>query len=209
MEEGTTMQKRINNTLGRMMITGDEGSWDYGFLESLQEQLTTRGSLSPRQQEILQQVEGRYSDEALKSRAGWAESWTEDQNTKFNIALQYYRKTGYYGNIVYKYLTTAGERCTGTTPSEKEYNKLVLNKYAAGVIRNIQSESKFPVGGSAVFRGGARSNKGKPCVILQHGSIEHIASHAKGAKPIQVLPIGSALPVWTEERWLKKAKKKK
>jgi hypothetical protein len=208
MEEGTTMQKRINNTLGRMMITGDEGSWDYGFLESLQEQLTTRGSLSPRQQEILQQVEGRYSDEALKSRAGWAESWTEDQNTKFNIALQYYRKTGYYGNIVYKYLTTAGERCQGN-PSEKEYNKLVLNKYAAGVIRNIQSESKFPVGGSAIFRTGARSNKGKACVILKHGSLEHINSHAKGAKPIQVLPIGSAAPLWTEERWLKKAKKKK
>ena len=82
------MQQRINNTLGRIMITGDEKSWDYGFLESLQEQITTRGSLSPRQQEILQQVEGRYSDEALKSRASWAQTSTEDQDTKFNIALK-------------------------------------------------------------------------------------------------------------------------
>ena len=203
------MQQRINNTLGRMMITGDEKSWDYGFLESLQEQMTTRGSLSPRQQEILQQIEGRWSDEALKSRATWKATWTEDQDSKFNIALQYYRKTGYYGNIVYKYLTTEGIRCTGMTPSEKEYNKLVLNKYAAGVIRNIQSESSFPVGGTAIFRTGARTNKNKPCVILKHGSAEHVNSHAKGAKPIQVLPIGSSEPCWTEERWLKKAKKKK
>ena len=202
------MQQRINNTLGRMMITGDEKSWDYGFLESLQEQLTKRGSLSPRQEEILQQVEGRWSDEALKHRATWADDWDKDKEAKFWIALQYYRKTGYYGNIVYKYLTTAGDRCAGA-PSEKEYNKLVLNKYAAGVIRNVQAEPKFPVGGTAAFRTGARTHKGKVCVILKHGNCEHVTSHAKGAKPIQVLPIGAAAPIWTEERWLKKAKKRK
>ena len=202
------MQQRINNTLGRIMITEGDASWDYGFLESLQEQMTKGHNLSPRQQEVLQQIEGRYSDEALKSRACWAQTWSEDQDSKFNIALQYYRKTGYYSNIIYKYLTTEGIRCAGA-PSEKEYNKLVLNKYAAGVIRNIQSESKFPVGGTAVFRTGARTNRGKPCVILKHGNEEHVNSHAKGAKPIQVLPIGSAEPCWTEERWLKKAKKKK
>ena len=202
------MQQRINNTLGRIMITEGDASWDYGFLQSLEEQLNQRGTLSPRQQEVLQQIEGRYSDEALQSRASWATTWNEDQEAKFNIALQYYRKTGYYGNVVYKYLTTAGVRCAGA-PSEKEYNKLVLNKYAAGVIRNIQSESKFPVGGTAIFRTGARTNKNKPCVILKHGNAEHVNSHAKGAKPIQVLPIGSSEPCWTEERWLKKAKKKK
>ena len=202
------MLQRINNTLGRMMITGDEKSWDYGFLESLQEQMTTRGTLSPRQEEILQQVEGRWSDEALKHRASWVDDWDKDKEAKFWIALQYYHKTGYYGNIVYKYLTTAGDRCAGA-PSEKEYNKLVLNKYAAGVIRNVQGESKFPVGGTAVFRTGARTHKGKVCVILKHGNCEHVTSHAKGAKPIQVLPIGAAAPIWTEERWLKKAKKRK
>ena len=202
------MQQRINNTLGRMMIAGDEKSWDYGFLESLQEQLTTRGSLSPRQEEILQQVEGRWSDEALKHRASWVDDWDKEKEEKFWIALQYYHKTGYYGNIVYKYLTTAGCRCAGA-PSEKEYNKLVLNKYAAGVIRNVQAEPKFPVGGTAAFRTGARTHKGKVCVILKHGNCEHVTSHAKGAKPIQVLPIGAAAPIWTEERWLKKAKKRK
>ena len=202
------MLERINNVKGRILIAGDESSWDFGFMESLEEQLNTRGSLSPRQEEVLQQVEGRWSNEALSSRANWEQDWDTDLEAKFWIALQYYRKTGYYGNIVYKYLTTAGVRCAGA-PSEKEYNKLVLNKYAAGVIRNIQSESKFPVGGTALFRTGARTNKGKACVILKHGSTEHVSSHAKGAKPIQVLPIGSAEPCWTEERWLKKPKKKK
>ena len=205
------MLERINNVKGRIAIAGDESSWDFGFMESLEEQLTKRGKLSPRQEEVLQQVEGRWSDEALSSRASWADDWDEGKEEKFSIALQYYRKTGYYGNIVYKYLTTEGIRCAGS-PSEKEYNKLVLNKYAAGVIRNVQGESKFPVGGTAVFRTGARMGhtyKGKACVILKHGKAEHVSSHAKGAKPIQVLPIGAPAPVWTEERWLKKAKKKK
>ena len=205
------MLERINNVKGRILIAGDESSWDFGFMESLEEQLTKRGSLSPRQEEVLQQVEGRWSNEALSSRANWEQDWNKDKEEKFWIALQYYRQTGYYGNIVYKYLTTEGVRCAGA-PSEKEYNKLVLNKYAAGVIRNIQSEPKFPVGGTAVFRTGAqakRSNKGKPCVILKYGDAEHVISHAKGAKPIQVLPIGSSEPCWTEERWLKKAKKRK
>ena len=205
------MLERINNVKGRIAIAGDESSWDFGFMESLEEQLTKRGSLSPRQEEVLQQVEGRWSDEALSSRASWADDWDEDKEEKFSIALQYYRKTGYYGNIVYKYLTTEGIRCAGS-PSEKEYNKLVLNKYASGVIRNIQEECKFPVGGTAVFRAGARmgrTHKGKTCVILKHGKAEHVSSHAKGAKPIQVLPIGAPAPIWTEERWLKKAKKRK
>jgi hypothetical protein len=202
------MLQRINNTLGRMMIAGDETSWDYGFMESIRDQVQNGRTLSPNQERHLQQIEGRWSDEALASRADFAKGWDDDKEQKFAIALQYYRKTGYYSNIVYKYLTPEGARQVGT-PSEKEYNKLVLNKYATGVIRNIQGESKFPVGGTAVFRAGARTNKGKPCVILKHGNTEHVTSHAKGAKPIQVLPIGSAEPYWTEERWLKKAKKKK
>ena len=79
------MQQRINNTLGRIMITEGDASWDYGFLQSLEEQLNQRGTLSPRQQEVLQQIEGRYSDEALQSRASWAQTWSEDQDNKFNI----------------------------------------------------------------------------------------------------------------------------
>ena len=205
------MLERINNVKGRISIAGDEGSWDFGFMQSLEEQLAKRGSLSPRQEEVLQQVEGRWSDEALKSRATWADDWDEEKEEKFNIALQYYRKTGYYGNIVYKYLTLEGVRCAGA-PSEKEYNKLVNNKYASAVIRNLQEESKFPVGSTAAFRARVRIRGVKmdaPCIILKHGGVAEVTSHAKGAKPVQVLPIGSAEPVWTEERYLKKAKKRK
>ena len=202
------MLERINNVMGRISIAGDESSWDFGFMQSLEEQLKSRGTLSPRQEEVLQQVEGRWSDEALKARANWDNEWDTEKEAKFLIALRYYRKTGYYSGIVYKYLTAEGDRLPGN-PSQKEYNKLVLNKYASAVIRNIQAEPKFPVGASAVFRSAARAYHGQTCVILKHGDATTVSSHAKGAKPVQVLPIGSASPIWTEERWLKKAKKRK
>jgi hypothetical protein len=209
MEEGTTMQKRINNTLGRIMIGGDVTSWDYGFLESIQEQVQNGRTLSHNQERHLQQIEGRWSDEALASRADFTKGWDDENEQKFTIALRYYKKTGYYSNIVYKYLDQDDGR-TGT-PTEKEYNKLVLNKYAAAVITNALSESKFPVGTTAIFRANAgHPRQNMPVVVLQNSSDgSQVRSHAKGAKPIQVLMVGSAEPIWTEERYLKRAKKRK
>ena len=202
------MIKRINNTLGRMMIAGDETSWDYGFMESIQEQVQNGRTLSHNQERHLQQIEGRWSDEALASRAHFTDNWGDEQEEKFTIALHYYMRTGYYNNIVFKYLSTTGER-TGT-PTEKEYNKLVLNKYASAVITNALSESKFPVGTTAIFRANAGRRQNTPVVVLRNSSDgSQVRSHAKGAKPIQVLMVGSAEPIWTEERYLKKAKKRK
>ena len=204
------MLQRINNVMGRILIAGDESSWDFGFMESLQSQLNAGGTLSPRQEEVLQQVEGRWSDEALKSRANWDNDWDTDKEAKFHIALRYYRKTGYYNNIVHKYILHTGE--IAGIPTEKEYNKLVNNKYAAAVIRNLEADKPFPVGGIAQFRNTMsimRDFRGKPCVILKYGDVEDVKSHAKGAIPLQVLIVGTTEPIWAEVRDLKKAKKRK
>ncbi len=202
------MLERVNNLLGRMLALSDDNAWGYGFLESVKGQLDEGRSLSPRQLEILEETESHYSDEALTARANFADNFTKDMEAKFTIALRYYKKTGYYSNIVYKYLDQDDGR-TGI-PTQKEYNKLVLNKYAAGVIRNIQSEGKFAVGSSAVFRATIIGDlRNKPVIILKYGNEDTVQSHAKGAKPVQVLPIGSSDPIWTEERHLKKAQKRK
>ena len=204
------MLERVDNLIGRMTVLEDQNSWGFGFLESVRKQLAEGRTLSPRQIEVLEETESRYSDEALKSRAEFKENFTEDMEAKFLIALRYYRKTGYYSNLTYKYLTASGER-QGGAPTQKEYNKLVLNKYAAGVIRNLLSEPSFVVGSTACFRAasGTRRFANKPVIILKYGDASTVQSHAKGAKPVQVLPIGSAQPIWTEERHLKKAKKRK
>ena len=207
------MLEQVNNVIGRILIFGEETTWDYEFLQSIAGQIQKGKTLSPAQEATFQQVQGRWSDEAIKARADFAKDWNEEKEEKFLIALRYYRRTGYYSNIVNKYLTIKenGDYAVMSAPTMKEYNKIVENKYASAVIRNLKEEPKFAVGGAAVFRANADpwSCRGKTCVILKYGDVTKVKSHAKGAKPVQVLVIGEAQPVWTEERHLKKAKKRK
>ena len=203
------MLQRINNTLGRMEVLGETKSWDFGFMESIRDQVTNGRTLSANQERHLHQIEGRFSDEALAARGAWETNWTDEKEQKFTIAVNYYRKTGYYDNIVNRHLDSEGKRIG--IPLEKDYNKVVNNKYAQGVITNVMSESKFPVGSTAIFRATAGyQRKNVPVIILKNcNDGTQVHSHAKGAKPIQVLMVGSADPIWTEERMLKNPKKRK
>ena len=205
------MLEQVNNVMGRILISGEETSWDYGFLESITSQLAKGYTLSPKQERFFQQIQGRWSDEAMKTRASWTQDWDDEKEEKFSIALRYYNRTGYYSNLVGKYLVYEGDNVVRKgVPSMKEYNKIVENKYAAAVIRNLKEEPKFAAGEGAVFRANAEWGlRGKTCVVLKYGGVEKVRSHAKGAKPVQVLIIGHPKPVWTEERRLKKAKKRK
>ena len=206
------MLEQVNNLMGRILISGEEKSWDYGFLESITDQMNKGYTLSPRQEAAIQQIQGRWSDEAMKVRMSWAQDWDDEREEKFLIALRYYYQTGYYSNLVGKYLgiNEAGERSVKGVPSMKEYNKLVENKYASAVIRNLKEEPKFAAGSAAAFRANAQyPYRGKTCVVLKYGDVAKVRSHARGAKPVQVLVIGEAQPVWTEERYLKKVKKRK
>ena len=205
------MLEQVNNVMGRILISGEETSWDYGFLESITSQLAKGYTLSPKQERFFQQIQGRWSDEAIKSRASWTQDWDDEKEEKFLIALRYYNRTGYYSSLVGKYLVYEGDNVVRKgVPSMKEYNKIVENKYAAAVIRNLKEEPKFAAGEGAVFRANAEWGlRGKTCVVLKYGGVEKVRSHAKGARPVQVLIIGHPKPVWTEERRLKKAKKRK
>jgi len=210
------MLEQINNVMGRILVSGEETSWDYGFLESITSQLAKGYTLSPKQERFFQQIQGRWSDEAMKTRVSWTQDWDDEKEEKFLIALRYYDRTGYYGSITGKYLKyekskdgLTGVR-SGGIPTMKEYNKLVENKYASAVIRNLKEEPKFAAGSAAAFRASAQyPYRGKTCVVLKYGDVAKVKSHAKGAKPVQVLVIGEAQPVWTEERYLKKVKKRK
>ena len=205
------MLEQINNVMGRILISGEETSWDYGFLESITSQLAKGYTLSPKQERFFQQIQGRWSDEAMKTRASWTQDWDDEKEEKFLIALRYYNRTGYYSSLVGKYLVYEGDNVVRKgVPSMKEYNKIVENKYAAAVIRNLKEEPKFAAGSAAAFRANAQyPYRGKTCVVLKYGDVAKVRSHAKGAKPVQVLVIGEAQPVWTEERYLKKVKKRK
>ena len=208
MTEQTPVLNELNNLLGKMMIVGEESCWDYGFLESVIERCKKGKTPTYGQQNVLKDIHIRWSDEAMKSRADFSQNWNEEKEQAFFIALQYYKQTGYYSSIVYKYISNDGKR-NDCVPTEKHYTMLVENKYSSGVIRNMMAEKPFAVGSMVQFRDAyaVTSNvRNKKCIVLAYGGPDRVKSHAKNAIPIQVIIVGRAEPCWCEVRDLKKMK---
>jgi len=182
----------------------DNGGWDRGFIESVKEQLDTGRTLSPRQVEIVEKIEGRFSDEALASAVGWADAWDDEKQQRFNIAVKYYGRTGYYQNIV--------QRAWGVEkyiPTQKEYSAVACNKYATAVIDNAMAAAKWPPGSLVQFRNSGRIRgvyRSKVAVVVSHP--DDVKTHARGGKPYGVVLIGNSAIIQCEERDLKNAPKK-
>ena len=179
----------------------DNGGWDRGFVESVKEQLETGRTLSPRQVEIVEKIEGRFSDEALTAHAAWEDSWDGEKQQRFNIAVKYYGRTGYYQNIIQRAWNQPE-----FVPSSKEYNVLTNNKYATAVIDNALAEGKYAVGSLVQFRKSARVNgrlRGKIAMVVTHN--DEVKTHARGGKPYGVVLIGESEIKNCEERDLKNA----
>ncbi len=182
----------------------ENGGWDRGFVESVKEQVEGGRTLSPRQLEIVGKIEGRFSDEARAATHNWIESWNEEKQSQFNIAVKYYARTGYYQNIV--------QRAYGDgnfVPTQKEYQAMVCNKYATAVIKNALATAKYPLRSMVQFRKAQRIRsfyRGKLAVVVEHG--DTVKTHARGGKPYGVVFIGDSRIVQCEERDLKNAPKK-
>tara|TARA_R110001583_G_scaffold16046_1_gene65248 strand:- start:874 stop:1266 length:393 start_codon:yes stop_codon:yes gene_type:complete len=124
------------------------------------------------------------------------------------IVARYYEHTGYFGNLV-----TNLDEDPAYVPSEKQYRKMVENKYAQKVLACHHAAAKYAVGSFVALRSGAswadrQATGNRPCVVIQANAAP-ITSAARGAKKYKVLPIGSAKPVIVEERHLKIARKLK
>jgi hypothetical protein len=198
----TNVLERIEQLIVRVP---ENGGWDRGFVESVKEQVETGRTLSPRQLEIVGKIEGRFSDDALAQRETWEQDWDAEKQQRFNIAVKYYGRTGYYQNIVQR---AWGEE--NFVPSQKEYNAIVCNKYASAVIGNVLADAKYALGSLVQFRKAARVRapyRGKLAVVVEHG--DTVKTHARGGKPYGVVLIGDSKLIQCEERDLKNAPKKK
>jgi len=71
-------------------------AWEKGFVESLIEQFNKRGSLSPKQVEILERIETqKLSKSARDNRQKWTASYDDEKRRIALICAKYYLKTGY------------------------------------------------------------------------------------------------------------------
>ena len=182
--------------------------WEKGFVESLLTQVDRGRTLSARQLEVFEKIENRYSDAVLAQRQKWIDKYRSDPSLreKARICAEYYAATGYYTDLAESILHQ-----DGFAPTEKQFNGITGNKYAAKVLAAYYAEPKFAVGSYVSLRSTApfdyrrRASLG-PCVIIQSDAAP-IVSAARGVKRYKILPFGSAETIIVEERHLKKARK--
>ena len=180
--------------------------WERGFCESITSTLQKWGNLTFKQHNLLQKVEAKYTPEKLEEIKNWKENFTPEMRHRMRIAANYYSNYAGY----YKGIASAALYSDDYIPTHEEYKKMCENDYAMGVIENALCKPKYLPGTFVMARANHPSRwkiKEKLLLVVEHS--EDIKSHAKGAKAVSVLPVGDSQIIWTEERYLKKPKKKK
>ena len=193
--------RRIDNLLANENLNASSRR----FAESLRSGVARYGALTERQLFALERLETRYSPEGQAKTQAWREEYLGgDMKRRAEIAAAYYAANPpYYGELANKILNEEG-----FVPTERQYNKMVNNKYAIKVVDAVMSEPKYPVNTIVEARSASpagRILRGAKAFVMK---TDHMAptSSARGCKKYLLLPVGSPTPVTVEERWIKKAK---
>ena len=186
--------------------------WSRGFCESITEQIEKGRSLSVKQMEVLTKIFNENTEEEVQKLANWPEEYELRYSQTGDLLAFYYQNTPYYRPAVSNILA-------GNTPERGVFFKMLDNKYAAKIVEESQKRAKYSIGdyvlGNAACQpthleavdSGRLSRHAYNDFRQRGGSM--IKSAAKGAKRYKVLPVGSTVSFWVEERHIKKAPKPK
>ena len=199
-------------------------------LKNFQEKVKRYNNVAEWQASHLRECEVSYSEAFLVDVHTYEANYAEDHREKFRLACNYYRREGYYSNIIGN---VPEAFIQGTSddyrPHYADYLRMTDNKYfpkiwaahtdypkfPAGSMVQVRASSALPqrnplsprVGGSSMGWG-FRKLAGHHALVLDTSPFQP-QSAAKGSKPYKVLVVGNPEPVYIEERFLKKAKKVK
>ena len=161
------------------------------------------GRLTAKQHDVFQRIEKKTDPEVQAARKTWNEAWDESKREATVFAANYYKANPpYFGEVAERILNDSS-----FIPSEKLYRKMVENKYVQRAWQHAQSAALYEVGSMVTVRdsgsvaGSIRYYRGKDAIVLE---AQDNLSATKGARIYKVLPVGAALPIETEERYLKK-----
>jgi hypothetical protein len=196
------IQERLEKLTQEELLT----DWERSFLVSLSQQVGKGRNLSHRQNSTLQNIESKYSEDKKAALRKWKEGYTSEMREKMVIMASYYlNNPPYFQDLAQRVLDEEVY-----IPTEKAFRAMCENKYAVKVIDIVRNDPIFTVGSMVRIRanasGKANRYKNKMVMVLDHDATK-LASSAKNARPVYVIPVGAAEPFWTEERYLKKVKK--
>ena len=205
-DKANDLLPEIDTVLKRIV---DHSSWDYGFAESLKEQVEAGRTLSPRQIELFSQIKERNSEQAVAEHTSWVFEYRDNHQADAMIVAKYYDRTPYWKQHVHRFLNNPE-----FVPSKSLFNKIVKNKYAQRVLEESKRAPRYEPGASVIVRGGTARAEYHIYKKLSNGGVvlkvfEEVYTAAKGGKLYLVLPYGSAEPVEVEERRIKKYRRPK
>lgn len=195
----------LESRIDKALATNSISDWERSFLSSVALGVRQYGSLTGKQESILQRIENNNNPEAQAARKNWRDGYNDDMREKMTVAARYYlNNPPYFADLAGRVLND-----DAFIPTEKQYRAMVENKYVQKVLDNMNSAPTFPVGSMACIRTVAtghamRYHRDKMVMIIDYP--DKVAGAAKGAIPVIVLPVGTAETIETEVRWLKKAR---
>ena len=210
-------QEQIEKSISRRVC----GGWDRSFLESILEQLAKGRELSLKQKQTLGKVLARNNEEAQLLHESWETTYEQEYKADAQVLAKYHTRQPYYRPMSQDIL---GDR----VPPRLKFLKMYENKYSKKVISQYNETPKYSVGDyllartsfdsykSVEFEGDmvwSNQNRIIQTFKKRGGFVlrveEDILNAVKGAKRYKLLPVGETTPVIVEERYLKKAPKRK
>ena len=147
---------KVLERIGKLREFDRLTNWEGGFLESITESFSTYKGLTPRQYEIFEKIEKKYTDpSAVKDWDQWAKEYDDEKRKVAKIVAKYYiaenkrQHTGYWGDLPSKILND-----DKFIPTRNQFDKMTGNNYAKRAIAAATEDAKFPVGSIARIRKG-------------------------------------------------------
>ena len=114
---------------------------DREFAASLLSQFEKSGTLTGKQVECVENMEQRYSPEAILLRETWATSYKAEHRATALIAANYYITTSYFRDLALKIGTDEN-----FVPTQRQFTAMTENKYAKKAIAVATMPAAYPKG---------------------------------------------------------------
>jgi len=194
------------------------------FLPSILEQFEKKGYLTQKQVDILEKNEVLFDpmriEEVRKQHEEWSKEYDDQKRADTKKVAEYYKAeydSGRNHTFWHEKTATKVLEDPDYIPTKKEYEKMVLNKYAQSWLMNSCAKPRFAEGDYVVLNAQSKTywnqrNFGGEFSTLSKFEIGTIIEvkppqyNRKGANICVVLPMGGMKVVEIEERFLKKAK---
>lgn len=216
---GISVDTSTQTRLETLISGGGLDTWATSFVNSLLSQIKVGRILSSAQTAHLEKLENK-----LAASRVFASSFTDEQRALFSRAVEYYRSTSYFTNVVQDF-----DANPAFVPSQHVFEKMTNNPYFKKVVEAQDAAPKFAEGdlvglskaitntyaGRGIMseiasllgmagREALKTSALRGMVLVNDGLT--VVSSVRGAKRYKVLFFGASTPILIEERFLVRGK---